>query len=245
MKTVLIFLAILVAFVGAQSGPTKLSPGFTVRASTARQSWSYFYVELSEATINYVSIASVASVGDPFYYFAYSSLPTFSNYFWKKENTNNFTKIIPNPNVDLDTGVVNNTRLYIGVYGYTAAKYSLLATTQGPYTLRDRRARNDTGVVNSYVFYKLSIDRRVRQFQAVNQGNPVLAGSNMLYLTNSTSYYPVYRRNMWEATSTRYYDCLTLENPAPGNYRLAVDVIEPKYTLQFVQNGPNTCSIQV
>jgi hypothetical protein len=62
MKTVLIFLAILVAFVGAQSGPTKLSPGFTVRASTARQSWSYFYVELSEATINYISIASVASV---------------------------------------------------------------------------------------------------------------------------------------------------------------------------------------
>ncbi len=81
----------------------------------------------------------------------------------------------------------------------------------------------------------------------------------MIYLTNSTLYYPVYRRNMWEAVPTRYYDCLTLDNPAPGtidssknfqryssgsigNYRLAVDVTQPKYTLQFVQNGPNTCS---
>lgn len=60
MKLVVLLCTVWIVLANAQSA-TKLNPGVTLRASTARDTWSYFYVELSEATINYVSISSLAS----------------------------------------------------------------------------------------------------------------------------------------------------------------------------------------
>jgi hypothetical protein len=243
-KLIVVLVALFVAMATAQ---TFVTPGITYSSSTPFRSWNYFALRMSESTINYVQLNTKVTSGTPFYYINVDSYPTFQTNIWKYENVTggSVTKYIYNPNIDLRTGNYTNSILYVGIYGYSNTKYSIVLNAQGPITLYDRQALSPSfPIPNTYLFYKFYIDSGLRSFQAVVTQNYAF------YMSNSTSFYPVYyNKYQYSSTSTYipgsgYYTCLKLNYPYPGTYRLAVSVNPSNYTIQFVQNGLGTCNIE-
>eukprot|EP00029_Vermamoeba_vermiformis_P000026 TRINITY_DN1002_c0_g2_i1.p1 TRINITY_DN1002_c0_g2~~TRINITY_DN1002_c0_g2_i1.p1 ORF type:complete len:310 (+),score=9.16 TRINITY_DN1002_c0_g2_i1:858-1787(+) len=235
-------------FRSQESAQTPVIPGKPYYATTGFRSWAYFTIQLSESTINYIQIVANVSSGTPFYYANVGSAPTFQNNIWKYENVSggNITKYVWNPNIDLNTGNYSTGLLYIGVYGYTATKYSFMVNAQGPIVLQDRQVSTPTfSIPNSYVFYKFTVDNSLRSLQVVVQA-PYPQILNF-FVGNSTSLYPVYRGKYQYSSSNYVYQtsCLQVDYPWPGNYRLGLST-SPKYnyTIQFVENDMGTCKIE-
>lgn len=63
----------------------------------------------------------------------FDAYPTFKANTWKYENATggSVVKYIYNPNVNLTTGLYTNNVVYLGVYGYSNTKYTILMNAQG------------------------------------------------------------------------------------------------------------------
>jgi len=135
--------------------------------------------------------------------------------------------------------------MYVGVYGYTDAKYSIVLNRR-PYShtyLKSGNTVSDVTSYNCYYYFQIDVPDQVALLQvAVNL--PQYKNYAGLLLANG--YLPTSNRYSWYNTTYTGSNCISLNNPSSGTYYLALSTsyYPQAFTLQMELNGDGSCQVE-
>lgn len=123
----------------------ELVPGEAMQGSLQAHDYVYYSIPGMHSLEQDLTIAVTPFSGDPDLYVSIKEKhPTMTDYTWSRAHLGGDTITIPAENAD-GCGAKENCVYYIGIYGYAAATYTVLASWSNaePVKLRPGQPQND------------------------------------------------------------------------------------------------------
>jgi len=187
-----------------------LTEGLPTPGSVVRQGWKY-YSFINSHTDSALIFTVTALSGDPDVYInspGHSALPSIASHDFAGTASGNDTVTVPPASVQVGT-------YYIGIYGFSGATYTIVATTANMVTLVDGVGQRGSVLAQSIAYYTFNVNEAASSGQI--QLSLTTAYPDSAWLLVSVGTLPTPTNYVW-----RNHSRLSLNYMGTAQYRIGV-----------------------